>query len=194
VTQAGALAAGFLFIGLYHGLLTGTEALLFGSFLGVTDAQLTALAIILVVAGVGVMSIGRPLLFATIDPDVAAAAGVPVRALAFAFIVVVGITVAAAAQITGVLLVFALLVLPAAAAHAVTARPAFGIALSVGLALTITWAGLFVAYYSPYPLGFWLTTFAFSAYAGAAAYRALRLRQRAHHTAARASASSPSSP
>ena len=93
--------------------------------------------------------IARPLLFATVDPDVAAATGVPVRSLAVAFLVLLGIAAAEASQITGSLLVFALLVLPPATAQVLTARPLLGICLSVVLGVAVTWAGLAMAYYSP---------------------------------------------
>jgi zinc/manganese transport system permease protein len=109
-------------------------------------------------------AIGRPLLFASIDPDVAAGRGVPVRLLGLVFLVLLGAAVAGASQITGSLLVFALLVMPAATAQALTASPRLGLALSVLIALAVTWAGLIAAYYSPYPIGFYVATFAFAGY------------------------------
>jgi zinc/manganese transport system permease protein len=115
--------------------------------------------------------IGRPLLFASIDPDVAAANRVPVRALSVAFLVLLGLAAAEASQITGTLLVFALLVMPAATAQVLTARPAASLALTVLIGLGITWTGLAVAYYSPYPIGFFVTTFGFAAYVLAQAAR-----------------------
>jgi zinc/manganese transport system permease protein len=81
--------------------------------------------------------------------------------------VLLGVAAAASVQITGALLVFTLLVIPAAAAHALTSRPSIGVVLSVGLALVITWLGLGVAYYSPYPIGFWTTTLAFAVFLAA---------------------------
>jgi zinc/manganese transport system permease protein len=104
------------------------------------------------------------LLFASVDPDVARARGVPVRLLSVAFLVVLGIAVAEASQITGSLLVFALLVTPAATAQLVTARPGLGLAISVAIGLAITWLGLGIGYYSRFPVGFWITTIAFGAY------------------------------
>ena len=162
--QALALALGFVFVGLYHGLLTGLSSLLFGTFLGITRHQLTVL---LVVAAVTVTLVGlaaRPLFFASVDADVAAARGVPVRPLGLGFLLVLGLAVAETSQITGALLVFALLVTPAAAAHRLTSRPALGVALSVAIALGVTWLGLALAYFSVYPVGFYVTTLAFAAY------------------------------
>jgi zinc/manganese transport system permease protein len=163
--QAFALATGMLFIGLYKGFLNGTNALLFGSFLGITPAQVTTLALVAAVALVVLAVIGRPLLFASIDTDVAAANGVPTRALGTAFLLLLGATAAEVSQITGALLVFALLVLPPATAQLLTARPVRSLVLSVVLALLTVWVALFVGYYSPYPIGFWLTTIAFGLYA-----------------------------
>jgi zinc/manganese transport system permease protein len=112
-----------------------------------------------------IAAIGRPLLFASIDPDVAAGRGVPVRMLGMLFLVLLGAAVAGASQITGSLLVFALLVMPAATAQALTASPRVGLGLSVLFALVVTWLGLIAAYYSPYPIGFYVATLAFAGYA-----------------------------
>ncbi|MFJ6216869.1 metal ABC transporter permease [Streptomyces sp. NPDC092296] len=160
--QALLLAAGFLFVALYRGFLGGVNALLFGSFMGITSDQVLVLAVVAVAVLAVLGCIGRPLLFASVDPDVAAARGVPVRALSTGFLVLLGAATAGTSQITGTLLVFALLVMPPAAARAITARPGAGIALSVLIALGVTWAGLVAAYYSPYPLGFYVTGFAFA--------------------------------
>ncbi|GAA3043596.1 hypothetical protein GCM10020000_23740 [Streptomyces olivoverticillatus] len=96
------------------------------------------------------------------------------RALSVVFLVLLGAATAEAGQITGTLLVFALMVIPAATAQTLTARPAASLALAVLLGLTATWAGLAAAYYSPYPLGFFVTSFAFAGYVIALGTRALR--------------------
>jgi zinc/manganese transport system permease protein len=162
--QAFALACGMLFVGLYGGFLNGTNALLFGSFLGITTGQVTILALVSTVALAVLAVIGRPLLFASVDTDVARAHGVPARTLDAAFLLLLGATAAEVSQITGALLVFALLVLPPATAQLLTPRPVRSLALSVLLALVTVWVALFIAYYSPYPIGFWLTTIAFGLY------------------------------
>ncbi|MGX9886566.1 metal ABC transporter permease [Streptomyces sp. NPDC002276] len=162
--QAFLLACGFLFVALYKGFLGGVNSLLFGSFLGITTVQVTVLAVVAALA-LGVLAvIGRPLLFVSVDADVAAGRGVPVRALSVVFLVLLGAATAEASQITGTLLVFALLVMPAATAQQLTARPALSLTLSVVIALAVTWTGLIAAYYSPYPIGFYVTTFAFAVY------------------------------
>ena len=162
--QTAGLALGFLFLSLYHGVLGGLESLLFGTFLGVSRGQVLTLLILACVALVLIGVVGRPLLFATVDDQVARAHGVPVRALDIAFMLILGLAVAATSQITGALLVFALLVAPAAGAQALTARPALGLALSIAFAVLVVWLGLGIAYFSIYPVGFFTTTFAFALY------------------------------
>jgi zinc/manganese transport system permease protein len=177
--QSFALAAGFLFVTLYSGFLTGVEALLFGSFLGITDAQVLALAAVALAALAVVALTGRRLLFASVDPDVAAAAGIGARRLGVAFLIVLGLAVGAASQITGSLLVFALLIAPPATAHLLTARPVAGLTLSVALGLATVWLALAAAYYSNRPVGFWVTSIAFVGYLGARTGRWARERRAA---------------
>lgn len=163
--QAAALAVGFLFSSLVSGFTGGIESLLFGTFFGVTDHQVVTLAAVAAIA-LGCLSVlGRPLLFASIDPSVAAARGVPVRLVGMLFLLVLGASVAEISQITGALLVFALLVMPAASARNLTNRSGLGLTVSVALALVIAWAGLGLAYfYSQYPPGFYITTVGFAIY------------------------------
>lgn len=162
--QGFALACGFLFVSLYKGFLSGLTNLLFGTITGVSDSQV----IILLISGFACLALlaafARPLLFASVDPAVARARGVPVRAISTGFLVLLGVTAAGASQITGSLLVFALLVAPAATAARITARPFAGLALSAVLAVVITWLGEALAFFTPYPIGFWVTTLAFGSY------------------------------
>src|SRR3989440_6012879 len=177
--QALALALGFLFVSLYHGVLNGVDSLLFGTFLGITRGQVAVLLVV-AVAAVGLVTIAaRPLFFASVDAEVARAGGVPVSALGLGFLLVLGLSVAETSQITGALLVFALLVTPAATAHQLTPRPVLGIALSVVLALTVTWLGLALAYFSIYPVGFYVTSLSFVLYVLVRVGGAFRRRRRA---------------
>jgi zinc/manganese transport system permease protein len=163
--QVAAFALGFFFLRLYQGILESLETLLFGSFLGITTAQVETLL------GVGAAALlyfavaGRPLFYSSVDEMVAQARGVPVGLLHVSFLLVLGLAVAATAQITGVLLVFALLVAPAAAAQQITARVGLGLALSVAIALVVTWVGLALAYFTNYSVGFFVTSLAFGLYA-----------------------------
>lgn len=175
--QALALAAGFLFVSLYGGVLGDLESLLFGNLLGVSDAQLLLLLAVAVVSLAALLALARPLLFASVDADVAAARGVPVRALSVAFLLLLGLAVAATSQITGVLLVFSLLVTPAATAQVLTARPVLGLALTVALGLVVVWLGLGIAYFSVYPAGFFIASISFAMYVLARASAAVRGRR-----------------
>jgi zinc/manganese transport system permease protein len=176
--QAFGLACGFLFLSLYQGVLANYESLLFGSFLGITHGQVLALAAVAAVA-LGLVAVaGRPLLFASLDEGVARARGVPTRALGLGFLLLLGLAVAETAQITGALLVFALLVAPPATAQLITPRIAPSLVLSVILAVLITWVGLALAYFYDYPVGFYITTVAFLTYLVVRAARAIADRPR----------------
>lgn len=165
------LALGFLFATLYGGFVGGALAFLFGSFVGIGDGEVELLGAVALVASAALVVIGRPLLFASVDPDVAAARGVPVRLLSTGFLVLLGVAVAEASLITGTLLVFALLVAPAAAAQQLTARPSAGIAIAAGIGVLVAWLGLSIAYFTVYPIGFFVTTLAFAAYLMARTWR-----------------------
>lgn len=158
------LGLGVLFMSMYKGYATETYSLLFGEILGISSGTVLATLI----AGVGILAtlalIYRPLLFASLDEDVAEAKGVPVRTLGALFMVLVAIAISIAVQVVGVLLIFALLVTPAATAERWARKPLRGLVLSVGIALLTTWLGLFISYYAPYPVSFFITTFAFALY------------------------------
>jgi zinc/manganese transport system permease protein len=163
-----------MFLSLGNAVLGGPETLLFGTFLGVTSGQVVALALLAAGMLVAIGVVARPLLFATVDPLLARGRGVPVRALDLGFLLILGLTVAATSQITGALLVFALLVAPAGSAQVLTARALPGLVLSVVFALVIAWLALACAYFSNCPIGFYVTTFAFGVYVAARVWRATR--------------------
>jgi zinc/manganese transport system permease protein len=162
--QAFLLALGFLFVSLYKGLLEGVYGILFGTFLGITREQAQLLLVIAIVAIAVLAVIGRPLLYLSVDEPAAAAAGVPVRALSIGFLVLLGLAIASTALITGALLVFALLVMPAAAANQLVVRPGPAIIVSVALALLIVWSGLTISYFTDLPIGFLVTAVGFVIY------------------------------
>ncbi|MGI8848353.1 MAG: metal ABC transporter permease [Candidatus Dormibacteria bacterium] len=171
------LALGFLFARLYTGFISALYSFLFGSFLGVTAFEVMVLLGVTAVVALFLIVAGRPLLFASVDADIAAARGVPVRLLSIAFLLMLGVVAAACALITGTTLVFALLVAPAAAARQLTARPAVGVALSVVIAVVITWLAMSIAYFTVYPIGFFLTTLALGAFLLARAAHMLQARR-----------------
>ena len=160
---AGALAVGYLLLSLYGGVLESLESLLFGSILGVTRGQVLTLTLVAGCVLAFLAVAGRPLFFASVDGP-----------LAVAFLLVLGLAVAATVQITGVLLVFALLVAPAGIARELTPRIGLGLALSVLLGLLIAWLGLGLSYYTNYSPGFFSTTLAIILFALARAARSLR--------------------
>jgi len=176
--QAFALGCGFLFVSLYKGLLDGVNSLLFGTISGVSDAQVRVLAVAGALCVVSLVALGRPLLFASLDPAVARARGIPVRLVSVAFLLLLGVAAAGTSQVTGSLLVFALLVAPAAAAQQLTARPGLSLGLSVVLALMVTWVGEVIAFFSIYPIGFWVPTLAFGAYLAARSARIVDERRK----------------
>jgi zinc/manganese transport system permease protein len=164
IVLAFSLGMGLLFISLYTGYATEAYSILFGEILGVSQdaVRLTLFAGVAIVCGVGIFY--RPLLFASLDEDVAEAKGIPMLFIGTVFMLLVAVAVSFAVQVTGVLLIFSLMVTPAATAQYVSRRPQTGIILSVAIALMATWVGLFVAFYTPYPVSFFITAIAFSLY------------------------------
>ena len=143
--------------------------MLFGSILGISAS--TAAVSILIAAGLlaVMLLIARPLLFASLDPDVAAARGVPVRLLGPLFLAIVGATAAEASQAVGALLLFGLLAAPPAAAQRLTNRHWPALALSAALSVAAMWLGLGLAYaYPALPASFAIIAVATAEYALAA--------------------------
>ncbi len=183
------LGLGALFLTVYTTSRSGSGGgttgvnVLFGSIFGLSrDQTRTSFAIAAAVV-VAALVLGRPLLFASIDEAVAAARGVPVRAIGFAFLALVGITAAVATQAVGALLLLGLLAAPAGAARRLTSRPWAAMALSAGIATFSMWAGIAIAYAAPkVPPSFAILAVATGCYLVAAvatsAYRAVLVRQR----------------
>jgi zinc/manganese transport system permease protein len=151
------LGLGVLFLHLYTTYATQASSLLFGNVLGVSPENLWDMLVLGVLTLAFLTAIARPLVFATLDPELAEARGVSLRLIAVLFLIVVAIAVAEAVQVVGILLVFALMVGPAAAALQCTVRLKSGIALSIALAVTETWAGIALAYVTDWPPSFWIT-------------------------------------
>ncbi len=175
------LALGFLFIHLSTSeYASNVYNVLFGNVLGIDDTDVGVIAwSTLLLVGV-LLFIARPLFFASIDPDVAAAHRVPVRALSFGYLILLALEVAVAVQVVGVLLIFALLVTPAAIAQSVTTRPVGAVLIAMALAVLFTWVGLAIGYVTPYPVGFFITTFAFGTYVLVRVGRTFLVRHRPH--------------
>ena len=158
------LGLGILFLALYEGRAANKFGLLTGQIVSVDTVQLQTLAGTAVVVMAALVLIWRPLGFASVDPEMAEARGVPVRGLAIGFMVLLGITVALSIQIVGALLVLALLITPAAAALRVTTSPKLIVLLSVLFALTATVGGILLALGSRIPISPYVTTLSFLIY------------------------------
>jgi len=165
IVLAFALGLGALFLALYSGGNAGLAvSILFGEILGVTSNQVGLTLVIGLVTLVLIAIMYRPLLFSSVDEDVAQARGVPVQALSIAFVMTVGLAVAVSVQVVGVLLIFTLVVTPAAIAERVCRSPLQALVVGVLIALASTWIGLFIAYFTPYPVSFFITAISFAAY------------------------------
>ena len=157
IVLAMSLGCGLLFLHFFTAYATQATALLFGNVLGVEAPTVLALLALGIITIGALASISRPLLFATLQPELAEAKGVSLRRLSVLFLVIVALATAASVQIVGILLVFTLMAAPAAAAQRVTIRLWPGLLLSVALALLEAWLGLTLAFYTDWPTSFWIT-------------------------------------
>ena len=158
------LGFGLLFLHFFTAYASQATALLFGNVLGVSHETLVVLAGLAVVSLGALAIIMRPLLFASLQPELAEAKGVSLRLVSILFLAITALAVAASTQIVGVLLVFALMVGPAAAAQNVATRLSTGVLLSAVFALVQAWLGLTLAFYSDWPTSFWITILAAGVY------------------------------
>jgi zinc/manganese transport system permease protein len=152
-----ALGLGLLFLHFFTSYASQAAALLFGNVLGVDDSALLALALLGAFSLAALAFISRPLLFASLQSELAEARGAPVRLVSTAFLMIVAVAVSECAQIVGVLLVFTLMVGPAASALAFTRSLWGALGLSIAFALVEAWGGLTLAYTSDWPVSFWIT-------------------------------------
>jgi zinc/manganese transport system permease protein len=151
---AWSLGLGVLFLSIFTtnwSASNGTAGVrvLFGSIFGLSAADVRTSIVLAAVAAALLATIARPLLFSSIDAAVAAAQGVPVRAVGLVFLALVGLVAAQATQAVGALLLLGLLAAPAGAAHRLTTRPWRGVALSALFALASVWVGLTLSYVFP---------------------------------------------
>jgi zinc/manganese transport system permease protein len=160
-TLAFSLALGSLFLTMSTRLSGEAVNILFGNILSISPSDIRFVVLFAALSLVAVGSVYRPLLFASLDPEIAEARGLPVRSLGVGFMVLLGFAVATAVQVVGVLLIFALLILPAASAQQLTARPGHAIGCAVLIAVVCVWVGLVLGFYLPYPPSFFITTLAF---------------------------------
>lgn len=171
------LGLGVLFLSLYPGRAANKFGLLLGQIVAVDDPQLVWLAAIAVFVLAALAVVWRPLMFASVDPDIAAARGVPVRALSPIFTVILGLAVAMSVQIVGALLVMSLLVTPAAAAMRVTASVIWVPVLSTVFALVSVVGGIMLALGGSLPISPYVTTIAFLIYVVCRILGRIRMRR-----------------
>jgi zinc/manganese transport system permease protein len=160
----GFLAAGSALLGQTSSYGPAVFALLFGEVLGASSAQLIPVLAVTVLAGASLTALARPLLFGAILPSVAEARGLALRRLNLLFLLVVAAVTAVAVPVVGALLMFTLLLGPAAAARSLCQRPWRALAASVFLALAALWLALAAAWATNWPVGFFVGTFAAAAY------------------------------
>ncbi|RJS91530.1 metal ABC transporter permease [Salinisphaera sp. Q1T1-3] len=180
VVLAGSLGLGLLFLHLYPANAGAATALLFGNVLGIAGHTIVELAVLSGLALGLLAAIGRPLVFATLQPALAEARGVHVGWVSALFMLTTAVAVAETIQIVGILLVFTLMIAPAGAAVRLTTTVAAGIAVSMLLALISAWSGLVLAFYTDAPVSFWITLISSGLYLAA-----LLLGPRARPAAAR---------
>ncbi len=169
------LGVGVLFLSIFTTTRSGagngaaSVTVLFGSIFGISAGRAWATALIAAGVCAVMVLVARPLLFASLDPDVAQARGLPVRLLGFAFLATVGVTAAEASQVIGALLILGLLAAPAGAASRLTARPLPAFGLSAAISVGSLWIGLAVSFARPnLPPSFTILAAATLAYIGAA--------------------------
>ena len=174
------LGLGVFFLRLYTSTRSGTGngsagvSVLFGSILGLSASRALATALIALLVCAVLVVIARPLLFASVDENVAAARGVPVRLLGFGFLALVGTTAAEATQVVGALLILGLLAAPAGAASRLTTRPLPALGLSAAIAVASVWLGLTASYLVAVPPSFAILAVATLCYLGTVAVQRLR--------------------
>jgi zinc/manganese transport system permease protein len=164
IVLALSLGLGLLFLHFYTAFATQATTILFGNVLAVDDSTLWTLLALGVVSIAILAIISRPLLFASLQPELAEAKGVSLRAYSVMFLGIVALATAECAQIVGVLLVFALMVGPAAAAQRLVTGIGSGLLLSAALALLEAWAGITLAFYTDWPSSFWITALSAAIY------------------------------
>ena len=176
IVLAWTLGLGVLFISLYRGYATEAYALLFGQILGISSEDVAVTLVAGIATVVALVAVYRPLLFSSVDEELASAKGVPITALSIGFMAILAVAVTEAVQVVGVLLIFALIVTPAAIAVRFTSRPPMAILVGIILALAFTWLGLSIAFFSPHPVSFFITSLAFATYVAVRLSEPLRQR------------------
>lgn len=188
------LGLGILFLSLYEGRSSNKFSLLTGQIVSVSSLQLTSMVVLSVLVLAVLVAVWRPLTFASTDPFVARAKGLPVRGLSILFMVLLGVSVALSVQIVGALLVLALLITPAAAAMNLTSSPGRTVVLSVLFAELAMVGGILLALGGNIPISPYVTTISFALWLVSRVVRAVRERSASYRRAATATATATTTP
>jgi zinc/manganese transport system permease protein len=164
VVLALSLGFGLLFLHYYTAFAAQATSLLFGNVLAVDPAMIATLIGLALVTLAALAAIMRPLIFASLQPELAEANGVPLRFVSTAFLAIVALAVSESAQIVGILLVFSLMVGPPATAQRLVTGLWSGIVLSGGIALAEAWVGIALAYHTDWPVSFCISMLSAVAY------------------------------
>jgi zinc/manganese transport system permease protein len=173
------LGLGSLFLSMTTEYAPQIYSLLFGEVLGVSSSELVPIGVIGVVAISAILLMYRPLMFSSVMPDVAAARGVRSRRMEVAFLLVVALTTTMAVPVVGALLIFSLLISPAAAARSFTSKPLGAMGLSVIIALATVWSAIALSYLSNLPIGFFVGSIGAVTYATGRGFSAWRRNRQA---------------
>ncbi|MBI2743607.1 MAG: metal ABC transporter permease [Chlamydiales bacterium] len=166
VTLAFSLGLGVLFLHFYTNYAGQAMAILFGDLFGVSNHLINMMLIYSVVSIVGIALLAKRILFVSLEPELAEAKGLSLRLVSILFLMLVAVAVTEASQVVGILLVFTLLIGPAAAALCCTRRFWSGIWLSIGIGIAVVWAGIILAYFTNLPVSFWISALSFGTYIG----------------------------
>ena len=164
IVLAFCLGLGALFLSLYTKYATQVFSILFGTIVGVSSGEVVQTAILTGLCLIVIFILYRQLLFYSIDPVVAEAKGLSVKALSIAFFVILAVAVSVAVQIVGILLIFTLILAPAATAQYLTSKPLHTIGLAILIALFEVWMGIIFSYYISWPVSFFISSIAFLLY------------------------------
>lgn len=178
-TLAFGLGLGVLFISLYTGYAQEAFSLLFGTILGISSSDVLLALVVGAVTVVLLLLVYRPLRFASVDPEVAEARGIPLNVMAMIFAAILAFAVVEAVQVVGVLLLLTLVITPAAAAQHLTSHPTRVMFLSVAIALISALGGIVLALYIAWPVSFFVSAISFAAYLGSRLVGAQLRRTRA---------------
>jgi zinc/manganese transport system permease protein len=168
------LAIGALFVSWSTQYAQEAYSLLFGEVFGVSQDQVRPILVLGLVCIVAILIMFRPLMLSSAMPEVAEARGVSGRRMELAFLLVMALATSMTVPVVGALLMFSLMIGPAAAARSLTARPVLAMALSVAIALVTVWTGIVLSYRSDWPLGFFVGVIGAIFYLGGRAYRVVR--------------------